>query len=276
MNISLIDNFESCGRGKIMQTSNNLELAKTYSRKELQRQFEINDATLFTGIFQPKGHSSIWLFVTKHKTPDRIDYYDDFDGQVLLFEGQRTGKTDGKIINHIADGNELLVFYRRKKDEHTGYAFKYLGRFEYVSHIGNGPKHFLLQALDLTRSDDDRLTETERQMSIIDLIEGKERSRVQTYIERNPRLRAEALRLHGTRCTACGFDFGEKYGCLGEGYVEVHHLFPISEYGGERKVNPTTDLVPLCSNCHRIIHRPEKVLSIEELKRIIAGKERRD
>lgn len=256
-----------------MQTSNNLELSKTYSRKELQKQFGINDATLFTGIFQPKDHSSIWLFVTKHKTPDRIDYYDDFDGQILLFEGQRTGKTDGKIINHIADGNELLVFYRRKKDEYTDYAFKYLGRFEYVSHKGDKPKHFLLQALDFACNDDGQLTETERQIPATEFIEGKERSRVQTYVERNPRLRAEALRQHGTRCAACGFDFGEKYGRLGEGYIEIHHLFPVSEYGGERKVNPITDLVPLCSNCHRMIHKPETALSIEELKWIIAGGE---
>jgi 5-methylcytosine-specific restriction protein A len=37
------------------------------------------------------------------------------------------------------------------------------------------------------------------------------------------------------------------------------------------EINPETDLIPVCANCHRMIHRRhDEVLSIEELKAIIA------
>ena len=70
------------------------------------------------------------------------------------------------------------------------------------------------------------------------LAEGKERTRIQTYYERNPKLRKEALRIHGTQCKVCGFSFAEKYGKLGEGYIEIHHLKPHSSVKGEREINP--------------------------------------
>ncbi|NJD67095.1 MAG: hypothetical protein C3F12_08145 [Candidatus Methylomirabilota bacterium] len=54
---------------------------------------------------------------------------------------------------------------------------------------------------------------------------------------------------------ACGFDFSEVYGHRGEGYIEVHHALPVSELGGAASVNPETDMVVVCANCHRMIHR---------------------
>jgi len=56
-------------------------------------------------------------------------------------------------------------------------------------------------------------------------------------------------------CAACGMSFGERYGAVGEGYIEVHHLCPISQIEGVHAVDPKTDLVPLCANCHAMIHR---------------------
>jgi len=101
--------------------------------------------------------------------------------------------------------------------------------------------------------------------------EGKEKEIIQTIYERNPKLREMAIKIHGTTCSACGFNFAKKYGKLGEGYIEIHHLVPQSEHKikGESEINPETDLMPLCSNCHRMIHKSEKMLSIEELKKIV-------
>lgn len=248
-----------------MKTSYSLNLFSRYSRKDLQGLFEITDATINNGIFQPKGHSSIWLFVTKHKTPDRTDYKDDFDGQILNYEGQLKGRTDDKIINHSKEGNEILVFYRERKNEYSNYAFKYLGRFRYISHYGYQPRKFSLQALDIPLDDAEKIDTVKED----EFTEGEEKTRIQTNYERNPKLRAEALKYHGAKCIACGFDFYEKYGEHGEGFIEIHHLYPLSSYEGKEIVNPKTDMVPLCSNCHRMVHRNKKLLSIEELKNII-------
>jgi 5-methylcytosine-specific restriction protein A len=79
----------------------------------------------------------------------------------------------------------------------------------------------------------------------------------------------EAIKIHGTTCTVCGFNFERKYGKFGEGYIEIHHLKPHASIRGERAVDPKSDLVPLCSNCHRMIHKPDPMLTIEELKKAI-------
>lgn len=94
------------------------------------------------------------------------------------------------------------------------------------------------------------------------LEEGEIRKLQISKCERNPALRRACIAYgqaqNGGRiaCAACGMSFGDVYGEIGDGYIEVHHLSPISQTGGRRhKVDPTTDLVPLCANCHAMIHR---------------------
>ncbi|MGQ5486897.1 HNH endonuclease [Photobacterium damselae subsp. piscicida] len=77
------------------------------------------------------------------------------------------------------------------------------------------------------------------------------------------------MKHYGHTCQACGFDFGKKYGALGEGFIEVHHLKPIHQIGVEYVVDPVADLVPLCASCHAMIHR-EHGMTLEALKALIA------
>lgn len=85
--------------------------------------------------------------------------------------------------------------------------------------------------------------------------------------ERNPRARQECIRQKGCYCHVCGFDFREKYGSLGEGFIHVHHIVPLHTIKKSYKVNPVKDLVPVCPNCHAMLHKDKKrTLSIEELK----------
>ncbi|MEZ1588195.1 HNH endonuclease, partial [Pseudomonas aeruginosa] len=73
--------------------------------------------------------------------------------------------------------------------------------------------------------------------------------------ERDPTLRLQAIAIHGVACKACGFDFGKAYGEYAKGFIHVHHTQPISEFEAPKAVNPETDLVPLCANCHAVVHR---------------------
>lgn len=94
---------------------------------------------------------------------------------------------------------------------------------------------------------------------------------ISSRVERSSHNRIEAIRLHGYKCQVCGFDFAETYGELGRNYIEVHHVNPLAEQNGEQIVNPETDLVCLCANCHRMIHRNRNnVLQISELKELIS------
>lgn len=88
--------------------------------------------------------------------------------------------------------------------------------------------------------------------------------------ERDPKLRAQAVRIHGCTCAVCGFSFEEKYGPLGKNYIEVHHCKPLFSTEGEVEVNPATDMVCLCSNCHSMIHRKKnQIMTVEMLKSLL-------
>lgn len=132
-------------KGEKVKTSTRLSLGKVYSRKDLQAIFDIKDATIRTGVFHPKGHNSIWLFVTEQKTPESTQYKDLLKGDILYWDGQKAGRTDTKVINHERDGVELILFYRKEKREHPNSAFRYEGPFVYFSHTGGNPSHFILR-----------------------------------------------------------------------------------------------------------------------------------
>lgn len=89
--------------------------------------------------------------------------------------------------------------------------------------------------------------------------------------ERDRKLRDEAIRLHGCICNICNFDFEKQYGEFGRGYIEVHHRVPLSK--GVQNVDPMKDLVCLCANCHRMIHRDRnKTKAPEEIKKLLSNK----
>lgn len=103
--------------------------------------------------------------------------------------------------------------------------------------------------------------------------EGKKTAFYTTKYERDPKLRKAAIQLRGKRgyqCEACGFIFEEKYGTLGKDFIEVHHAKPLFSLDEEIEINPATDLICLCSNCHRMIHRKKNaIMTVEELKSIL-------
>lgn len=103
--------------------------------------------------------------------------------------------------------------------------------------------------------------------------EGKIQVKYGRKFERNPYLRQKAIEIHGTTCKVCGFNFEEVYGDIGKHFIEIHHIKPMYIVRKEVSVNPNTDLVPLCSNCHKMIHRKkDKPLTLEELKNKILSK----
>ncbi len=97
-------------------------------------------------------------------------------------------------------------------------------------------------------------------------IEGNVVYRTHRVRERSRRNRALAILHHGSVCLGCGFDFDAAYTREhARGYIEVHHISSLSE--GPQIVDPTQDLIPLCANCHRMVHRDaQHWLSLEELR----------
>ena len=98
------------------------------------------------------------------------------------------------------------------------------------------------------------------------LVEGGERRMNVKNYERNHKARAMCVAKYGAHCRVCGFDFGEVYGDIGEGFIHVHHLTPISQIGANYRINPEKDLLPVCPNCHAMLHKNNPPLAVEELR----------
>lgn len=76
---------------------------------------------------------------------------------------------------------------------------------------------------------------------------------------------------HGTSCAACGFSFELTYGDAGIDFIKVHHIVPVAQLGSGYQLDPITDLVPLCANCHAMAHLGVGTpRSVAELRRIIS------
>jgi putative restriction endonuclease len=100
--------------------------------------------------------------------------------------------------------------------------------------------------------------------------EGSQSKRYVTVYERSPKLRALAISIHGLDCQGCGFNFERAYGSHGRGFIHVHHVNPVSEMDGPARVNPETDMVVLCPNCHSMVHRRKQhTLSLDSLRALL-------
>lgn len=95
-----------------------------------------------------------------------------------------------------------------------------------------------------------------------------------TRYERKKVNREACVQLRGLRCSACGLDFSAVYGELGAGYIEVHHTTPVSDLGPDYRVDVLKDLVPLCANCHAMVHRKSPPLLVDELAALVAERKR--
>ena len=89
--------------------------------------------------------------------------------------------------------------------------------------------------------------------------------------ERNQKARRECVAKKGYQCLVCGRDFEATYGEIGKNFIHVHHLTPISSIGKEYELNVDKDLVPVCPNCHYMLHRKDPPYTIEELKSMLTN-----
>jgi 5-methylcytosine-specific restriction protein A len=84
--------------------------------------------------------------------------------------------------------------------------------------------------------------------------------------ERSRYNRSLCVNFHGDKCRICGFDFSKKYGDIGTGFIHVHHITPVSKLGSDYIIDPINDLIPVCPNCHAMLHKKDPPYTMEEIK----------
>jgi predicted HNH restriction endonuclease len=67
----------------------------------------------------------------------------------------------------------------------------------------------------------------------------------------------------------CGFNFLRAYGEVGRGFIEAHHTKPVSTLEPDELVH-VEDLIAVCSNCHRMLHRRYPTMDAMALGHLIA------
>lgn len=101
------------------------------------------------------------------------------------------------------------------------------------------------------------------------LLEGSVISKLVNYYERNPSAREKCIEHFGFECKACNLNIEKKYGEIGKNFIHVHHITPLSKINEKYEVDPRNDLIPLCPNCHSMIHKKNPPYTLEQLKKII-------
>lgn len=98
--------------------------------------------------------------------------------------------------------------------------------------------------------------------------EGAKKTVIVNKYERSSKARENAVKFHGCKCKVCGINFEDKYGLIGKGFIHIHHLVPINKIGKDYKIDYQKDLIPVCPNCHSMLHRKlnGRELTVDELK----------
>jgi len=200
-----------------------------------------------------------------------------------------SGRADDKFSQKVRNLKSHSTF------ENSGFAeYKGGARDGYVEITDKGREHLeqnmdILKYLlinDFTYSDiavnlrEVEQNQGKRKIEVFDenviIQEGSKKIAETAVYERSSMLRDYAIK-HFTMngriiCGCCSFNFADFYGReLGEGFIEIHHAKPVFKYEDEdiekKLAQAVNNLVPVCSNCHRMIHRNLKnPLEIQLLK----------
>jgi hypothetical protein len=99
-------------------------------------------------------------------------------------------------------------------------------------------------------------------------LEGNKQLYSQTKIERSIANRNRCIEIFGTQCQVCEIKLSEIYGELAEDFIHVHHVESIAKTG-PRWIDPSKDLIPVCPNCHSMLHRRDPPIMPNDLRKIL-------
>lgn len=233
----------------------------TYTRRDVYRIIGISEDThggkWDTGYAR---HHDDWFIFCNIGTSGRTghDYANRWIGNRLEWYGKTNSKLYHKSIQSMLnEDTNKYIFWRENKQQ----PFIFAG-------IGIAEKFDEMSPVKIVWKFEAEILPDEITATV--LYEGAISKVLVNAYERNPVARQKCIERYGTSCCVCGFNFGKVFGELGQGFIHIHHLVPLSEIGEEYEVDPVRDLRPMCPNCHAMIHRRSTPLSIEQLKALIA------
>ena len=193
---------------------------------------------------------------------------------LTILEGRRDTKFSQKVRNLTSHNTLVNRGYAVRADgRNQPYRITHEGRVAYLRHqeaLRSSSEYSLEDAEDVLRN----IAEDKEIVVIDDVVirEGQLGTRTSEYRVRSQRLRDAAVDYYSDSgripCHACEFDFSSAYDVIGQGYVQIHHLIPVSFLSGEPLdlEEALANVRPLCANCHQMVHTKRPPLPIEEIK----------
>ena len=204
-------------------------------------------------------HRRALLLITHPGGAQHIDYQDYWEGEELIYTGRgMLGNQELTRENLKLATNELtnLLF------EKAGiFRLKYLGTVRCDSHWWSEGPDQIGQSRKVIRYRLRFINTKQRMERVLTVEECRELIRLHIERENDRKVITEAKRQWiaddpKLRCSICKFSFVDNYGVAGQGYVEAHHNTPIVKLSkGELALTTVEDLIPVCANCHRMLHR---------------------
>ncbi len=208
--------------------------------------------------------------------------------------GQRVWVIGGKLIDRKMQYNLLSCFSPRtvEEDQDIGYNVEGEGiGLDFPNNLLNYPWFLQLKEeqqnfsfglneiksqevidglLNLLQEFEGPLSPLSEEIPITEkLIEGGRRKITVNAYGRSTKAREACIKHYGAICQVCKFNFEEQYGLLGKGFIHVHHLTRLSDTTQEYEVDPIKDLLPVCPNCHTMLHQGNFPPDIDKLRELI-------
>lgn len=203
----------------------NAEAIADFTEKELDEFIRRHESASFAGVYECLDHN----------------FYDRIRSRIATSQAMRD--------EDDASGNLYYIHLRTYSQFLESKAFKSLFKQKIniegkVNKPSVQPQHETVQEPSVPQFREETEGERTHKTKEVDVV------------YRNPQLRQQCLDRYGYQCQCCGMDFAELYGEeLGANFIEVHHLKMISTFEKDGVPdNFLENLVPLCSNCHSMIH----------------------
>ncbi|MCQ2491456.1 MAG: hypothetical protein MJ087_00245 [Lachnospiraceae bacterium] len=250
-----------------------LELNHTYTAKELAAMWGYKSHhALSKGVLHPKDSDILILFVTRDRLPGTTQFKNELRGNVIKIEGADKHGTDKLLLDNVeSQKHRIFLFYREQQLT----PFTFLGKVHLIHSWIYTDKasefEFFIENFESIEDD----------MALIDyIVHYDENSSVSLNVmcqsakhltyhlrcERDISNREYVMNQKGTSCAVCGFNFAKSYGYdVGKDLIDIHY---VGEHGDEQMLDFDADFIPVCFNCHRMLHRKRSHnISVADLKK---------
>jgi 5-methylcytosine-specific restriction protein A len=193
---------------------------------------------------------------------------------IYLYKHLRNGELFKRRANEYATEYFIENIYKENGKPELSIALNsLLKHFEYwESYSGSkikGGRIIYNKYLKLIGNGESEITYPGEKNTGVGFLEGKSKTIIVNAYERNTKARKVCVKFYGLNCQVCDYNFEKRFGKIGEDFIHVHHIKEISSIGKEYKIDPIKDLIPVCPNCHSMLHKKNPAYTISELKNIM-------